>query len=63
MGSTPLARIVAVVATVLIATACSRMERLPVSFYDGKNANGYEKLPPQLQSTEVDLLYVIDREP
>ncbi len=56
MGSIRLTRFVAV-------GACSRMERLPASVYGDENADGYERLPPQLQSTEVNLLYVTDREP
>lgn len=56
-------RFVAVLVTALVAGACARTERLPSSFYDGQNAGGYERLPPQLQSTEVSLLYVTDRVP
>jgi esterase/lipase superfamily enzyme len=51
MRSNRLARSVAVVAAALI------------SIYVDKFARGYEKLSPQLQSTEVDLLYVTDRTP
>jgi len=48
---------------VLIAGGCSRIEPAPASYYSGENAGRYEELSPQLQSTEVDVLYVTDREP
>ncbi len=63
MGSIRLARFVAVVATALIVGACSRTEPLPASIYEDDIARSYERLSPQLQSTEVDLLYVTDRVP
>jgi len=63
VGSTPIARLITIVGTALIVVACSRTERLPASIYDGENAGGYERLSPQLQSTEVNLLYLTDREP
>ncbi len=63
MGSNRLARSVAVVATALIVGACSSTQPMPPSIYVDEIARGYERLSPQLQSTEVDLLYVTDRTP
>ncbi len=63
MELTRLIRMVAVFAVVLTAGACSRTERLPASVYDEDNAGVYARLPPQLQSTDVDFLYVTDRVP
>jgi esterase/lipase superfamily enzyme len=63
MGSIRLARFIAVVATALIAGACSSLQPLPGSIYADDTARIYERLPPQLQSTDVDLLYVTDRKP
>ena len=63
MESTPMVRMLAVAAALLVVGACARTERLPASFYDGENADHYEQLATQLKSTQVDLLYVTDREP
>ena len=63
MGSIRLARFVAVVATALIVGACSSLEPLPGSIYADDTVRVYERLPPELQSTDVDLLYVTDRKP
>jgi len=63
MRSIRLARSVAVVATALIAGACSSLQPLPGSIYADETARVYERLSPQLQSTDVDLLYVTDRKP
>ena len=63
MGSTSLTRFVAVFAATLIVGACASTVRLPASIYDDDMIGGYERLPTQLQSTEVDLLYVTDRNP
>lgn len=51
------------VAALLTVSACSRTEPLPTSVYDGHDGISYEKLPPALKSTNVDLLYVTDRTP
>ena len=50
-------------AAALVVSACSRTEPLPTSVYDGHDAVSYEELPPALQSTNIDLLYVTDRTP
>ena len=63
MCSNRLARSVAVVAAALTIGACSSTQPLPASIYLDEIARGYERLSPQLQSTEVDLLYVTDRTP
>ncbi len=63
MRSNRLARSVAVVAAALTIGACSSTQPLPASIYVDEIARGYERLSPQLQSTEVDLLYVTDRTP
>jgi hypothetical protein len=41
--------LVAVLLTVLMTGACSRIARLPASFYDGDLASSYERLPTPLQ--------------
>lgn len=63
MGYMQSTRFVTVAVAVLIAAACSRAEPVPASYYSGGNAGRYEGLAPQLQTTEVDLLYVTDRQP
>lgn len=63
MRSIPHVSVVAVVAAALMVSACSSTEPLPSSMYDGHDAVSYEELPPALQSTNVDLLYVTDRTP
>ena len=63
MSSMPFARVVAALVMILLAAACARPERPPSSLYEGEYADRYERLPVQLKSTEVNLLYVTDRKP
>ena len=63
MGYFRLTGFVAGTLAVLMVAACSQMEPVPDSYYSGENFGRYAGLAPQLQSTEVDLLYVTDRVP
>jgi esterase/lipase superfamily enzyme len=57
------APIAIVAAAALFVASCSRTEPLPTSVYEGHDGIDYEQLPPALQSTLVDLMYVTDRTP
>jgi esterase/lipase superfamily enzyme len=50
-------------AVLVTLSACSGKEPLPKSVYEGHDGISYEELPPALQSTNVDLMYVTDRAP
>jgi esterase/lipase superfamily enzyme len=50
-------------AAALLFTGCATTRPLPPALYQGELATAFDALPPELRSTDADVLYATDRTP